>query len=213
MNGFAGNLLALAAQSGEALVAMSEAAWQALARSKRRRLEQSWQHRHRSYSDDRTARRRKRALHDRRGLPATRGLRTQGDKILAPSRGELPVLELGLKTLIGYLLGSIVGALVIGTFRGVDIRTMGSGNAGGTNALRTQGFAFAAGNCRHRRRQRLARGGLVAWDSRCPAFRRIPQSPATGSPPCCAARPSPATCGRCSSSSEAARAARRWRAR
>jgi len=39
MNGFAGNLLALAAQSGEALVAMSEAAWQALARSKRRRLE------------------------------------------------------------------------------------------------------------------------------------------------------------------------------
>jgi acyl phosphate:glycerol-3-phosphate acyltransferase len=55
------------------------------------------------------------------------------------------LLELGLKTLIGYLLGSIVGALVIGAFRGVDIRTMGSGNAGGTNALRTQGFAFAAG--------------------------------------------------------------------
>ena len=55
------------------------------------------------------------------------------------------MLELGLKTLIGYLLGSIVGALVIGAFRGVDIRTLGSGNAGGTNALRTQGFAFAAG--------------------------------------------------------------------
>jgi glycerol-3-phosphate acyltransferase PlsY len=54
------------------------------------------------------------------------------------------LLELGLKTLIGYLLGSFVGALVIGRFRGVDIRTMGSGNAGGTNALRTQGFAFAA---------------------------------------------------------------------
>jgi glycerol-3-phosphate acyltransferase PlsY len=54
------------------------------------------------------------------------------------------VLELGLKTLIAYLLGSIVGALVIGRFRGVDIRTLGSGNAGGTNALRTQGFAFAA---------------------------------------------------------------------
>jgi glycerol-3-phosphate acyltransferase PlsY len=54
------------------------------------------------------------------------------------------LLELGLKTLIGYLLGSIVGALLVGQFRGVDIRTMGSGNAGGTNALRTQGLAFAA---------------------------------------------------------------------
>ncbi len=54
------------------------------------------------------------------------------------------MLELGLKILIGYLLGSVVGALVIGRFRGVDIRAMGSGNAGGTNALRTQGFAFAA---------------------------------------------------------------------
>jgi acyl phosphate:glycerol-3-phosphate acyltransferase len=54
------------------------------------------------------------------------------------------VLELGLKTLLAYLLGSVVGALVVGHFRGVDIRTMGSGNAGGTNALRTQGLAFAA---------------------------------------------------------------------
>ena len=54
------------------------------------------------------------------------------------------MLELGLKTLIAYLLGSIVGALVVGQFRGVDIRTLGSGNAGGTNALRTQGLAFAA---------------------------------------------------------------------
>ena len=54
------------------------------------------------------------------------------------------MLELGLKTLIGYLLGSLVGALIIGGFRGVDIRELGSGNAGGTNALRTQGFGFAA---------------------------------------------------------------------
>lgn len=54
------------------------------------------------------------------------------------------MLELGLKALLAYALGSIVGALAIGTLRGVDIRTMGSGNAGGTNALRTQGFAFAA---------------------------------------------------------------------
>ena len=54
------------------------------------------------------------------------------------------MLELGLKTLIAYLMGSVVGALLIGQFRGVDIRTMGSGNAGGTNALRTQGLGFAA---------------------------------------------------------------------
>lgn len=44
-----------------------------------------------------------------------------------------------------YLLGSISGSLLIGRFRGVDIRTQGSGNAGGTNAFRTQGWAFALG--------------------------------------------------------------------
>ena len=55
------------------------------------------------------------------------------------------MLELGLKALIAYLLGSIMGALVIGALQGVDIREQGSGNAGGTNALRTQGFWFAAG--------------------------------------------------------------------
>jgi glycerol-3-phosphate acyltransferase PlsY len=54
------------------------------------------------------------------------------------------MLELGLKFTIAYLLGSILGSLVVGYFRGgVDIRTLGSGNAGGTNALRTQGKAFA----------------------------------------------------------------------
>jgi glycerol-3-phosphate acyltransferase PlsY len=56
------------------------------------------------------------------------------------------VLELGLKFTLAYLLGSVLGALVIGRLRGgVDIRTQGSGNAGGTNALRTQGPLFAAG--------------------------------------------------------------------
>ncbi|MBX3694218.1 MAG: glycerol-3-phosphate 1-O-acyltransferase PlsY [Steroidobacteraceae bacterium] len=43
-----------------------------------------------------------------------------------------------------YLLGSVSGALLVGRLRGgVDIRTLGSGNAGGTNALRTQGPSFA----------------------------------------------------------------------
>ena len=55
----------------------------------------------------------------------------------------MPVL--GFKALIAYLLGSVIGSLLLGTLRGVDIRTQGSGNAGGTNALRTQGWAFALG--------------------------------------------------------------------
>ena len=55
------------------------------------------------------------------------------------------MLELALKTLLSYLLGSLLGALLIGHIRGVDIRALGSGNAGGTNALRTQGFGFALG--------------------------------------------------------------------
>ena len=55
------------------------------------------------------------------------------------------MLELGVKTQLAYLLGSILGSLVMGRLRGVDIREQGSGNAGGTNALRTQGWRFALG--------------------------------------------------------------------
>lgn len=55
------------------------------------------------------------------------------------------MLELGFKTLVAYLLGSVIGSLLLGRLRGVDIRTQGSGNAGGTNALRTQGWVFALG--------------------------------------------------------------------
>ena len=56
------------------------------------------------------------------------------------------MLELGVKFLLSYFLGSIMGSLVVGRLRGgVDIRTMGSGNAGSTNALRTQGWVFALG--------------------------------------------------------------------
>jgi acyl phosphate:glycerol-3-phosphate acyltransferase len=49
-----------------------------------------------------------------------------------------------IKVILSYLLGSIVGSLLVGRLRGgVDIRRLGSGNAGGTNALRTQGKGFA----------------------------------------------------------------------
>lgn len=54
-------------------------------------------------------------------------------------------LYLILFVLLAYLLGSINGSLVLGHFKNVDVRKSGSGNAGGTNALRTQGFKFALG--------------------------------------------------------------------
>ena len=54
------------------------------------------------------------------------------------------MFELGIKFLISYFLGSVMGALTIGKlFGNVDVRNQGSGNAGATNALRTQGFLFA----------------------------------------------------------------------
>ena len=51
--------------------------------------------------------------------------------------------ELLVKAVLSYLLGSIVGSLLVGRLRGVDIRRLGSGNAGATNALRTQSKLFA----------------------------------------------------------------------
>ncbi len=51
-----------------------------------------------------------------------------------------------LKVLASYALGSLSGSLLMGKLKGgIDIRTQGSGNAGGTNALRTQGLRFALG--------------------------------------------------------------------
>jgi acyl phosphate:glycerol-3-phosphate acyltransferase len=45
-----------------------------------------------------------------------------------------------LKGVLSYLLGSLIGSLVIARVTGgADIRSLGSGNAGATNALRTQG--------------------------------------------------------------------------
>ena len=54
----------------------------------------------------------------------------------------MPVLI--IKILLAYVLGSLIGSLIVGKFYGgVDIRKIGSGNAGSTNALRTQGKVFA----------------------------------------------------------------------
>ena len=54
------------------------------------------------------------------------------------------MIELILKGGLSFLLGSIIGSLVVGRLiGGVDIRTLGSGNPGATNALRTQGKKVA----------------------------------------------------------------------
>ena len=54
-------------------------------------------------------------------------------------------MEIFFKLLLCYLLGSVSGSILLGKFKGINIREMGSGNAGGTNAFRTQGALFAAG--------------------------------------------------------------------
>jgi acyl phosphate:glycerol-3-phosphate acyltransferase len=52
--------------------------------------------------------------------------------------------ELIAKILLAYLLGTCMGGFIVGRLRGgVDLRALGSGNVGATNALRTQGRAFA----------------------------------------------------------------------
>jgi acyl phosphate:glycerol-3-phosphate acyltransferase len=52
--------------------------------------------------------------------------------------------ELLVKGVLAYLLGSIIGSLLIARLTGgVDIRTLGSGNAGATNALRIVGRKVA----------------------------------------------------------------------
>jgi len=72
---------------------------------------------------------------------------------------RLSVLLLVFKLVIAYLLGSIVGSLVLGRLHGVDIRKQGSGNAGGTNALRTRGWRFALGVVVID----IGKGALAAW--------------------------------------------------
>jgi glycerol-3-phosphate acyltransferase PlsY len=79
---------------------------------------------------------------------------------------------------IAYLLGSLSGSLLLGRFRGVDIRQLGSGNAGGTNALRTQGVWFALGTVL----VDISKGVLAAWL----AWRWLPVSAQPGATYLCA---------------------------
>ena len=67
--------------------------------------------------------------------------------------------ELLFKALLAYLLGSVSGSLLVGAIRNVDIRQSGSGNAGGTNAFRTQGFWFALAVVVID----IGKGALAAW--------------------------------------------------
>lgn len=53
------------------------------------------------------------------------------------------MLLFALALLLAYLIGSLSGSLLLGRAFGVDIRSRGSGNAGGTNAFRTLGWRFA----------------------------------------------------------------------
>jgi acyl phosphate:glycerol-3-phosphate acyltransferase len=71
----------------------------------------------------------------------------------------LPNLLLIALIFAAYLLGSLSGSLLLGKLRGIDIRTQGSGNAGGTNAFRTQGATFALGVVVID----IGKGALAAW--------------------------------------------------
>ena len=46
--------------------------------------------------------------------------------------------------LIGYLLGGVQSAILVGRFKGIDIRAHGSGNAGTTNTIRVLGKKLGA---------------------------------------------------------------------
>ena len=55
------------------------------------------------------------------------------------------MIEIILKILVSYLVGSMMGGLILSKITGAeDIRKVGSKSAGATNAFRTHGKAFGA---------------------------------------------------------------------
>ena len=51
----------------------------------------------------------------------------------------MPVLSYIVVAIAAYLLGSIPTGFLVGRARGIDIRTVGSGNIGATNTMRVLG--------------------------------------------------------------------------
>ncbi len=74
------------------------------------------------------------------------------------------------KIVVAYLLGSLSGSLLLGRLRGLDIRRHGSGNAGGTNALRVAGWRFALAVVLID----VGKGALAAWIGADPQLSRHP---------------------------------------
>lgn len=56
-----------------------------------------------------------------------------------------PWTAAGLALLLGFLLGSIPTGYLVGRSRGIDIRTVGSGNLGATNVFRNLGTVAGVG--------------------------------------------------------------------
>ncbi len=54
----------------------------------------------------------------------------------------MSAVSYAIVAVLGYLLGGIPTAYLVGRWRGVDIRRHGSGNVGGTNALRVLGWKW-----------------------------------------------------------------------
>ncbi len=55
----------------------------------------------------------------------------------------MTILHYMLSVLLGFLLGGMPSAYVAGRLRGIDVRAVGSGNIGATNALRALGWRWA----------------------------------------------------------------------
>ena len=56
----------------------------------------------------------------------------------------MPILDYALTALVAYLLGSIPTGFLVAKARGMDIRTVGSGNIGATNVFRILGKTAGA---------------------------------------------------------------------